>query len=126
MGSVEAVWTIRFGWLTSRQESWEKGVLALFSNQMVGGDSVMAYIGNYAIDGDRISGQLTIMRHNFPESSKADYEDQELRFEVAFEGTHSGDEIIGRLVQQGREDARFVMTRLASLPASSAPNITHT
>jgi hypothetical protein len=125
MSSVEAVWTIRFGWSAGQPEDWEKGVLALFSNQMVGGDSVMAYIGHYTIDGDRISGQLTIMRHDYAESSKADYKDQELRFEVELEGTHSSDEIIGRLVGQGRKDASFIMKRLAPLPVSSAANITH-
>jgi hypothetical protein len=125
MSSVEAVWTIRFGWLAGRQEDWEKGVLALFSNQMVGGDSVMAYVGNYAVDGDRVSGQLTIMRHDYPESSKADYKDRELRFEIGLEGTHSSDEITGRLVQEGRKDASFIMKRLAPLPVSSAANVTH-
>jgi len=124
MNSLEAVWTVRFGWPAARQEDWERGVLALFSNQIVGGDSVMAYVGNYATDGDQISGRMTIMRHNYPEGSKADYEDQELRFEVAFEGTHSSDEIIGRLIRQGRPDASITMQRLAPLPASSAVNIT--
>jgi hypothetical protein len=118
MSSVEAVWTVRFGWLAARDQDWEAGVLALFSNRMVGGDSVMAYVGNYQIDGDNISGKMTIMRHNYPEDSRAHYEDHELRFEVTFEGTHSNDEIIGRLIRPGRADAKLAMKKLAPLPTS--------
>jgi len=124
MSSLEAVWTVRFGWPAARREDWEGGVLAFFSNRIVGGDSVMAYVGNYDTDGDQISGRMTIMRHNYPEGSEASYEDQELRFEVAFEGTHSSDEIIGRVMLQGRPDASITMKRLAPLPASSAANMT--
>lgn len=123
MSSVEAVWTIRFGWLADQQEDWEKGVLALFSNQMVGGDSVMAYIGNYTVDGDRISGQLTIVRHDLPEDRKTYYKDQDLRFDVALEGSYSTDEIVGRLVKKGRKDAKFTMKKLAPLPISSASDL---
>jgi hypothetical protein len=123
MSSLEAVWTIRFGWSATRRQDWEGGVVALFSNRLVGGDSVMAYVGNYESDGDQIRGRMTIMRHNYPEGSKADYEDQELRFEVAFEGTRSNDEITGHLRQRDRPDANFTMRKFAPLPETNATNI---
>jgi len=117
MSSLEAVWTVRFGWSAAPRQDWEGGVIALFSNRLVGGDSIMAYVGNYETDGDQISGRMTIMRHNYPEGSKADYEDQELRFEVEFDGACSNDEIVGRLMQLGRPDANFTMKKFAPLPA---------
>jgi len=118
MSSVEAVWAVRFGWVTAREQDCERGVLALFSNRMVGGDSVMAYVGNYETDGNEISGKMTIMRHNYPEDSKAQYKDHELRFEVAFEGTLSNDEIIGRLMRPGKADAKLFMRKFAPLPVT--------
>jgi hypothetical protein len=118
MSSVEAIWAVRFGWVEAEEQDWEGGVLALFSNRMVGGDSVMAYVGNYATDGDQISGQMTIMRHNLPEDGKAHYKDHELRFEVALEATLTNDEIVGRLIRPGRADAKLAMRRFAPLPAT--------
>jgi len=118
MSSVEAVWAVRFGWRVAPDQDCEGGVLALFSNRIVGGDSVMAYVGNYETDGDQISGEMTIMRHNVPEDSKADYKVHELRFEVALEGTISNDEIVGQLMRTGKADSKFSMRRLAPLPAT--------
>jgi hypothetical protein len=116
MSNVEAVWAVRFGRLVAPQQDGERGVLALFSHGMAGGDSVMAYAGNYETDGSQISGKLTIMRHNYPEDDRAIYKDHELRFEVALEGTISDDEITGRLVRPGKADTKFSMRKLAPLP----------
>jgi hypothetical protein len=118
MSDVEAVWAVRFGRFWTSQQDGEGGVLALFSNRMAGGDSVMAYVGNYETDGSQISGNLTIMRHDFPEDDQASYKDHELRFEVAFDGTIADDEIIGRMVRPGKADGRFVMRKLAPLPTA--------
>lgn len=118
MSSVEAVWAVQFGWRVAPDQDCERGVLALFSNRMVGGDSVMAYVGNYETDGNQISGEMTIMRHNVPEDRNADYKEQELRFEVAMEGVISNDEIIGRLMRPGKADSKFSMTRFAPLPGT--------
>lgn len=116
MSNVEAVWAVRFGSLLGLQQDAEGGVLTLFSNRMAGGDSIMAYVGNYETEGSQISGNLTIMRHNYPEDDQALYKDHELRFEVALEGTISNDEITGRLVRPDKADAKFSMRRLAPLP----------
>ena len=78
----------------------------------------MAYIGNYETDGDQISGEMTIMRHNVPDDRKADYKDHELRFEVALEGTISNDEIVGRLMRPGKADSKLSMRRFAPLPGT--------
>src|SRR5688572_18103144 len=86
MTKVEAVWAVRFGRLLGPEHDAEGGVLALFSHRMAGGDSIMAYVGNYETEGSQISGNLTIMRHNYPEDDQALYKDHELRFEVALEG----------------------------------------
>jgi hypothetical protein len=118
MSNVEAVWAVRFGSLWAQPEDGEGGVLTLFSHRMAGGDSIMAYVGDYETDGSQISGNLTIMRHHYPEDDQANYKDHELRFEVAFEGTISDDEIIGRLVRPGRADGKFSMRKLAPLPAA--------
>jgi hypothetical protein len=116
MNSVEAVWSVRFGWLMAREQDWEAGILALFSNRMVGGDSAMAYLGNYETDGDQIVGKMAIMRHNYPYGSSAQYKEHELHFEIALEGTVSTDEIVGRLMRPGKADAKFSMRRFAALP----------
>ncbi len=118
MSNVEAVWAVKFGSLWAQPEDGEGGVLALFSNRMAGGDSIMAYVGNYETEGSQISGNLTIMRHNYPEDEQANYKDHELRAEVAFEGTISGDEIIGRVARPGKADTKFSMRRLAPLPTA--------
>ena len=118
MSDVEAVWAVRFGRFWTSQQDGEGGVLALFSSRMAGGDSVMAYVGNYEIDGSQISGNLTIMRHYYPEDDQANYKDQELRFEVALEGTIADDEITGRLVRPGKADGRFSMRKLAPIPTA--------
>ena len=78
----------------------------------------MAYVGNYEIDGDQISGEITIMRHDVPEEHRADYKDHELSFEVALEGTISSDEINGRLMRPGKADAKLSMRRFAPLPGT--------
>ena len=116
MTDVEAVWAVWFGGLWAQQEDGERGVLALFSHRMAGGDSIMAYIGNYETDGSQISGNLSIMRHNYPEDDQASYKDHELRFDVALEGTISDNEITGRLVRPSKADAKFSMRKLAPLP----------
>lgn len=116
MCNVEAVWAVRFGSLWAQPEDGEGGVLTLFSHRMAGGDSIMAYVGNYEADGSQISGNLTIMRHYYPEDDQANYKDHELRFEVALEGTISQDEITGRLVRPGKADGSFSMRKLAPLP----------
>ena len=121
MSNVEAVWAVRFGRFWTSQQDGEGGVLALFSNRIAGGDSIMAYVGNYETDGSQFSGNLTIMRHYFPEEDQANYKDHELRFEVALEGTISEDGIIGRLVRPGKADGRFSMRKLAPLPTAK-PN----
>ena len=118
MSDVEAVWAVRFGRFWTSQQDGEGGVLALFSNRMAGGDSIMAYVGNYETDGSQISGNLTIMRHDFPEDDQANYKDHELRFEVAFEGMISDDEITGRMLRPGKADGRFSMRKLAPLPTA--------
>ena len=118
MSSVEAVWAVRFGFLAAWKQDWEGGVLALFSNRIVGGDSDMAYLGHYETDGNQISGEMTIMRHNIPEGSEADYKARELGFEVTFEGTLSNDEMIGRVMRPGKKDAQFIMRKFAPLPVS--------
>ena len=118
MSSVEAVWAVQFGTLMAPDQDREGGVLALFSNRMVGGDSVMAYVGNYQTDGTQITGKLMILRHNYPAGSDADYKDHELRFEVALEGTFLDDEISGRLMRQGKADAKLFMRKIAPLPVS--------
>ena len=120
MSNVDAVWAVRFGRLVAPQQDGERGVLALFSHRMAGGDSIMAYVGNYETDGSQISGNLTIMRHNFPEEGQAHYKDHELRFEVDLEGTISDDEITGRLMRPGKADAEFSMRRLAPLPSAKS------
>ena len=117
MTNVEAVWAVRFGWRMAQEQDCEAGVLALFSNRMVGGDSVMAYIGNYETDGKQIIAKLSIMRHNYPSGGKGHYEDHELHFNVALEGTVLDDEIIGSMMRPGRADANFSMRRFAPLPA---------
>ena len=116
MSSLEAVWAVRFGRLVASHQDGERGVLTLFSNTMAGGDSIMAYVGNYDTDGTRISGNLTVMRHDYSEDEKARYQDHELSFDVALEGTISDDEITGRLVRPGKADAKFSMKKLAPLP----------
>jgi hypothetical protein len=118
MSNVEAVWAVRFGSLWAQPEDREGGVLVLFSNRMAGGDSIMAYVGNYETAGSQISGNLTIMRHNYPEEDQANYKDHELRSEVAFEGAISDDEIIGRVVRLGKADTKLSMRRLAPLPTA--------
>ena len=118
MSSVEAVWAVRFGRLLAPRHDGERGVLALFSNRMAGGDSIMAYVGNYETDGRQITGNLTIMRHDCAEEDRAGFKDHELRFDVGLEGTISDDEIIGRLMRPGKADAQFSMRRLAPLPAT--------
>lgn len=118
MSNVEAVWAVRFGSLWAEHEDSEGGVLALFSSRMVGGDSIMAYVGNYETEGSQISGDLTIMRHNYPEEDQANYKEHELRIEVAFEGTISDNEITGRVMRPGKADTKFSMRRLAPMPAA--------
>ena len=120
MSNEEAVWAVRFGRFWTSQQDGEGGVLALFSNRMAGGDSIMAYVGNYETDGSQFSGNLTIMRHNYPEDDQAQYKDHELRFEVALEGMISDDEITGRLVRPSKADTKFSMRRLAPLPLAKS------
>ena len=120
MSNVEAVWAVRFGRFWAPQQDGEGGVLALFSHRMAGGDSIMAYVGNYETDGSQISGNLTIIRHNYPEDDQAHYKDHELRFDVALEGKVSDNEITGRLVRPGKADGRFSMRRLAPLPLAKS------
>ena len=118
MSNVEAVWAVRFGRLVAPQQDGERGVLALFSNRMAGGDSIMAYVGNYETDGNQITGNLMIMRHDYAEDDEARYKDHELRFDVGLEGTISDNEIAGRLVRPGKADAQFSMTKLVPLPSA--------
>ena len=106
--SVEACWTVRFG------PANDGGVAVLESGRIYGGDSGYAYLGSYEVDGERVAGRLTIIRHNPQIRSIFG---NAARFDLSFAVSRiSDDSYRGALNAPGLPNAQLTLNRLAELP----------
>jgi hypothetical protein len=117
MSSIEALWTVRFGAVGADVSEMNGGVAVMESGRMFGGDSAYAYLGKFNIEGSKVTGTLTIIRHNFSPDFASIYGTNEKHFPLTFSSTRVGDDrIVGRLQRKGYPDADLVLDRLSSLP----------
>ena len=117
MANVEALWSVRFGQDDHDPSEYEGGALTFAAGRLFGGDSAYAYQGEYALDGGRISGKMTIILHNPGPSYANLYGAQEPQFALTFSGDRLDENRIeGWLHRDGHPDARLLLRRLADLP----------
>ncbi len=60
--SVEGMWAVYFNDASGKQIN--SGIAVLETGRIFGGDSMMAYLGNYVLSGSKIVGNLKIWAYN--------------------------------------------------------------
>ena len=60
--SIEGMWAVYFGDAGGGQVN--SGVAVLETGRILGGDSMMAYLGNYVVSGGDVAGEVKIWAYN--------------------------------------------------------------
>lgn len=115
MSSIEACWTVRVGDPRQRFEDLNGGVAVLESNRIFGGDGGFAYLGTYEVNGQELTAELQIIRHDPQVESM--YGDALDTYSIILAARRVGDNLIqGVARRHGFPDAQVIMRRLAELP----------
>lgn len=120
MPSVEGLWKFQSG---SAQEPlvprWG-GVVVLESGRVLGGDSVMAYVGTYEIkhDGIRANVRSWLWNNDVGEVENVFGMGGKIDYMVDMIGQRDGDVIAGTISPEGAPDFKlmFKMEKIAELP----------
>jgi hypothetical protein len=116
--SIEALWAVRFGHAGSPNIGLNGGVVVLESGRLFGGDSWFAYVGNYTVLGDQISGTFKAFRHMADANSESAWGTQETEFSVSFgvvvDGGHGS--AIGDMTRTNIGTLKLRLVRIAELP----------
>lgn len=120
--SVEGMWKFQSGSLDAPTDIRWGGIVVLETGRVFGGDSAMAYLGNYETDRGKIAAQVRswVWNTDLPEEELANVFGMtgEIDYEVVIEGTLEGQEIKGFLWPKGADNLRLParMVKIADLP----------
>ena len=122
MESYEALWAVYFGDISdpSRLDPGRAnaGVAVLETQRIFGGDSQYYYVGNYAVEKNRITATVTISHFN-GEGWSAFGGPLKGSLRVRLEGLREGNEVRGHMWPEEHPGMRLpaMLRRLADLPS---------
>ena len=93
---IEGLWIVKFG----MPALWGAGVIVLESQRFFGGDSAYYYVGDYGIEGAKITAHGRIARHTLVPGLTSIFGDWD-DFNVTLIGTVSEGHISGVMQRQG-------------------------
>lgn len=118
--SVEGMWKFQSGSVGEPGLLRWGGIVVLESGRVFGGDSVMAYLGNYTVDRGRIEADVRSWTWNFDvgEVENVFGMTGAIDYIVKLTGDHDGRTIIGTLHPEAAPDFRLScrMEKIADLP----------
>jgi hypothetical protein len=116
MAEIDGIWLVRAGVFGAPDSQTRGGAIALENGRIVGGDNVLAYVGEYRVEGTEIMGSLHVIRHGDPEYATF-FGSHDTEYKVDFVGERlSRDYYEGRLKVRPGVEGRMFMRRLADLP----------
>jgi len=120
--SVEGMWKFQSGDYGNRQQPRWGGIVVLESGRVFGGDSVMAYVGTYAIDRGQIVADVRSWTWNrdIPEDEMSNVFGMTgpIDYQVRLTGKVEGGAIVGELWPVEAPDFKLAarMEKIAELP----------
>jgi hypothetical protein len=117
--SVEGMWVFRVAELAAPTVPRFGGIVVLETGRVFGGDSMMAYIGEYNLNHGNITARVQARRWN-PEGEVENVFGMsgDIDFVAILDGQLNGSRIDGHLAPEGAPDARVAaeLVRIADLP----------
>lgn len=119
MTSVEGLWCFQ---TASRQNPGVfefGGTVVLETGRVLGGDSYLAYIGDYTVSGDHVTARVRSVQWNYAVQVENVFGMQSpIDYTVDLVGVRAGDRIEGYVSPDGNPDARLpiVMLFMHALP----------
>jgi hypothetical protein len=114
MNSIEALWLVGFADVSAPSSIRNGGVMILETNRLFGGDSAFAYVGNYDVNGNQVSGELTITKFNDEIIDVWEIGFSEIV--VMFSLERADERMVGRMKVAGGPELPVVLTRFRDLP----------
>jgi len=118
--SVEGMWAVYFGDFGGQQVN--SGVAVMETGRVFGGDSMMAYLGSYQVNGGKLTGEIKVWAFNPHQVVTTAFgklgtpEGSMVRLEGDFDG--SGNEITGLLWETDSPQLKIPakLVKVAELP----------
>jgi hypothetical protein len=119
--SIEGLWKFQSGSVDNPARLEWGGVITLESGRVLGGDSFMAYVGNYSVDRGRITAKVRAFQWNFDagEVTNVFHMQGNIDFQAIVEGQLDGaSKIAGTLAaeQEPQLKLQLRMEKIAELP----------
>lgn len=119
MAEIDGIWIVKAGVFGAPDAQTQGGAIAIENGRIVGGDNVLAYIGECRVIGTELTGSLHVIRHGDPEYATF-FGSKDDEYKVDFVGERlSRDYYEGRLKVRPGVEGRMFMRRLADLPPRS-------
>ncbi len=122
MASVEGMWAFLSGTLEAPDDMRDGGIVVLETGRVFGGDSAMAYVGHFEVNGAKLTANIRSWTWNkvLAESGVENVFGMtgQIDYKVVFEGERHGDEIRGVLFPADAQEHKVlgVLKKITDLP----------
>jgi hypothetical protein len=106
MPNVEGLWCFQTASVDEPEKFETGGVVVLETGRVLGGDSALAYVGDYQVDGPNITGVVRSYQWNpaYEVENVFGMKSPDIDYKVDLQGQCIGDLIIGHISPQGHPE----------------------